>query len=61
MPEADKNVGIDLGLKHFAVTSDGEKVDNPRTLEKYQRKIRRLQKDLSRKEKGPNNWKKKKT
>jgi len=60
LPEVDKAVGIDLGLEHFAVTSHGDKVENPRTLEKYQRKIRRLQKDLARKEKGSNNWKKKK-
>jgi putative transposase len=34
-----KSVGLDLGLKDFAVTSDGVKVENPRTLSKYARKL----------------------
>ncbi|WP_405087714.1 RNA-guided endonuclease InsQ/TnpB family protein [Microbispora sp. NBC_01389] len=51
-PEASSEVGIDLGLTHFAVTSDGRKVDNPRFLRKAERRLRKAQKALSRKEKG---------
>jgi len=51
-------IGIDLGIKDFAITSDGEKIDNPRHLQKYQDKLARLQKKIARKEEGSNNWKK---
>ena len=46
-----KAVGIDLGLTHFAITSDGSKHDNPRHFAKHQRNLRRKQKKLSRKTK----------
>src|ERR671933_202991 len=52
-----KVIGIDLGLKHFAVTSDGNKVskyDNPRHLAKHERNLKRKQQKLSRKQKGSN-------
>jgi putative transposase len=45
-------IGIDLGLKHFAVTSDGNKVskyDNPRHLAKHEKNLKRKQKKLARK------------
>ena len=45
-------VGIDLGLTHFAVLSDGTKVRAPKFLRRAARKLRRLQQDLSRKPKG---------
>lgn len=35
----DTTVGIDLGLKHFIVTSNGEKIDNPRYLQKLEKKL----------------------
>jgi len=50
-------IGIDLGLKHFAVTSDGSKVskyDNPRQLAKHEKNLKRKQKKLARKQKGSN-------
>lgn len=47
-----KQVGLDLGLSSFAALSDGRKVDNPRHLIKAQKKLRRLQKRLSRAQKG---------
>jgi putative transposase len=56
LPEVDKKIGIDLGLKEFAITSDGEKIANPRVLKKYEKKIARLNRGLARKEKGSNNW-----
>ena len=50
--------GIDLGLTHFAVLSDGKKIDAPGFLRRAERKLRRLQQDLARKQKGSNNRKK---
>lgn len=51
-------VAIDMGLKYFCVTSDGEYIDNPKHLDKYLRKLRIENRSLSRKKKGSNNWKK---
>lgn len=51
-------VGIDLGLKDFVITSDGEKYKNNRFLDKYQNKLATAQKHLSRKQKGSNNFEK---
>ncbi|HYX15711.1 MAG TPA: RNA-guided endonuclease TnpB family protein [Nostoc sp.] len=51
----DKIYGIDLGLKHFAVVTDGEKVskyDNPKHLAKYEKNLKRKQKKLAHKKKG---------
>ncbi|NEP11058.1 MAG: IS200/IS605 family element transposase accessory protein TnpB [Symploca sp. SIO2C1] len=50
-----KAVGIDLGLNHFAVTSDGSKFDNPRLLNKHQHNLKIKQQQLSRKHKGSSN------
>ncbi|MER6593196.1 transposase [Micromonospora purpureochromogenes] len=58
LPPADAEVGIDLGLTHFTVLSDGTKVAAPRFLRKAARKLRRLQQALSRKQRGSNNRKK---
>ncbi|MEH2374631.1 RNA-guided endonuclease InsQ/TnpB family protein [Nostoc sp.] len=52
-----KIYGIDLGLKHFAVVTDGEKVskyDNPKHLAKHEKNLKRKQKKLARKHKGSN-------
>ncbi len=53
-----KAVGIDLGLTHFAITSDGSKFDNPRVLRKRSKNLKRKQQKLSRKTKGSNTRKK---
>jgi putative transposase len=45
-------VGIDLGLKSFLVTSNGESVEPPHHYRKAQKKLRRAQRSLSRKKKG---------
>ena len=55
LPPTAKEVGIDLGLASLAVTSDGEKFVPPRFLRSALRKIRRLQRSLSRKVKGSRN------
>ena len=56
--ETDSEVGIDLGLTHFAVLSDGTKVAAPKFLRRAARKLKRLQQDLSRKQRGSQNRKK---
>lgn len=51
-------VGIDLGLTHFATLSTGEKIENPRYLERALRRLRILQRSASRKKKGSKNYRK---
>lgn len=46
------SVGIDVGIKHFATLSTGEKIDNPKHLKTYEPRLKVLQKRLSRKVKG---------
>ncbi|MEU4429022.1 RNA-guided endonuclease TnpB family protein [Actinoplanes sp. NPDC024001] len=58
LPSADSEIGIDLGLTHFVVTSDGRKIDAPKFLRRAARKLKRRQQDLSRKQRGSNNQKK---
>jgi putative transposase len=58
LPETDTEVGIDLGLTHFAVLSDGTNVTAPKFLRRAARKLRRLQQALCRKTKGSQNRKK---
>ena len=53
--ETDAAVGIDLGVKDFVTTSDGEVFNNPHFKKGQSDKIKRLQRQLSRKEKGSNN------
>jgi putative transposase len=48
-------IGIDLGLTHFAVLSDGQKIASPRFLRRAANKLRRAQKALSRKQQGSRN------
>lgn len=55
LDKVNKNVGIDLGLKHFVIASDGIKIENPRFLRKRETKLTREQRRLSRKKKGSNN------
>ena len=54
-PEAGREVGIDLGLAAFAVLSDGTKVSAPRFLRRAEKKLKRLQRAHSRKQKGSRN------
>ncbi len=51
-------VGIDVGIKTLATTSDGEKIENPRPLVRRERRLRIFQRRLSRKAKDSNNRKK---
>lgn len=56
--ETDAVVGIDLGIKDFVITSDGEVFDNLHFKKTETKKIKRLQRQLSKKQKGSNNRKK---
>ena len=58
LPENNRAVGIDLGVKDFAVTSDGETVGNPRHYRRLAKRLEREQRELSRKIKGSNNHRK---
>ena len=51
-----KIIGIDLGIKDIIITSDNEKIGNPRLIEKYEKRIKRCQRELSRRIKRSNNY-----
>ena len=55
LPATDSKIGIDLGIKEFCITSDGEMIENPKYLRKSEKRLRKLQKDLSRCKKGSSN------
>jgi putative transposase len=55
MPDTDRTIGIDLGLTHFAVLSDGTKIDSPRFLRRAEKRLKKAQRELSRKRKGSKN------
>lgn len=55
LPANDSKIGIDLGIKEFAITSYGEMIENPKYLRKSEQRLRKLQKDLSRCQKGSKN------
>ncbi|MEU0071279.1 RNA-guided endonuclease TnpB family protein [Streptomyces sp. NPDC006332] len=54
-PDPEAAIGIDLGLVHFAVLSDGTKIDSPRFLRRAEKKLKKAQRELSRKQKGSKN------
>ena len=54
----NKQVGIDLGVKDFVITSDGEVFENKHFFKKKEKQIKKLQRQLSKKVKGSNNRKK---
>ena len=54
----EQAVGVDLGLTHFAILSTGEKIDNPRFLQKDLDRLAQAQKKLARKQKGSSNRRK---
>ncbi|MFD6856938.1 RNA-guided endonuclease InsQ/TnpB family protein [Rhodococcus sp. NPDC060090] len=55
LPETGESVGVDLGIKDFAVLSTGEKIANPKHMARHERGLRRQQKRLARMQKGSNN------
>lgn len=59
--KTNKSVGIDLGITDLATLSTGEKIQAPKPLKNKLKKLQRLSKQLSRKQKGSNNRTKAKT
>lgn len=55
LPTTDSKIGIDLGIKEFAIPSHGESIENPKCLRKSEQRLRKLQKDLSRCKKDSRN------
>ena len=58
IPSAKPSVGIDLGIKHYAITSDGEFFETPKHLRRAERKLKRLQRQVARRKKGSQRRKK---
>jgi putative transposase len=55
LPQSPNQIGIDLGITSLVALSTGEKVANPKGFKAKRRKLRKVQKSLSRKVKGSNN------
>lgn len=55
LDKTDNSIGIDLGIKEFCITSDGEMIENPQYLKKSLNRLAKLQRELSRKSKGSSN------
>lgn len=53
--KTDNMIGLDLGIKAFCITSNGEMIENPKYLKKSLNKLVKLQRELSRKSKGSSN------
>lgn len=53
--KTSSSIGLDLGIKEFCITSDGEMISNPKYLKKSLDKLAKLQRELSRKSKGGSN------
>ena len=51
-------IGVDLGIKDFAITSNGEKFENPEFLRNSEQRLKMLQRRLSNKQKGSKNYEK---
>ena len=58
LPKLTTKVGIDVGIKEFAVCSNGLRIPNPKHYQKRQQQLALLQKSLSRKKRGSRNYEK---
>ena len=58
LKKTNSAVGIDMGLKHFAILSNGEVFGNPKWLKNLEKKLIREQRKLSRRKTGGSNWNK---
>ena len=56
--ESKDIIGVDLGIKELAITSEGQVFNNPKAYAQHQRKLKRYQRMVSRRKKGSNNKKK---
>ena len=55
LKQTGNSVGLDLGIKEFCITSDGEMIENHKYLKKSLAKLAKVQRELSRKSKGGSN------
>jgi len=55
LPRSQNKIGVDLGLKDFAIPSTGDVITNPKHLRRSEKRLARLQRELSRKQKGSRN------
>src|SRR5699024_2140649 len=55
-PKTNSSVGIDVGIKEFAVLSDETIYKNPKFLRTLEKKLKKAQRILSRRQKGSSNW-----
>lgn len=55
LPKTDKIVGLDIGIKDFVVTSDGERFENRKSIRSNEKKLKKLQRNHSKKQKGSTN------
>ncbi len=60
LPPSGRTVGVDLGIKDFAVLSTGERIANPRNMARHERGLKRHQRRLARCKKGSENRQKQK-
>jgi len=55
LPPAERSIGLDMGIGALVTDSNGDTISNPRTLDRFRKRMRRAQKALSRKVKGSRN------
>lgn len=55
LPPVERSIGLDMGISALVTDSDGNTIANPRTLDRYRKRMRQAQKSLSRKVKGSKN------
>lgn len=55
LPKSDKQIGLDVGITSLIATSNGDKIANPKHFKQLRKKLKQVQKVLSRKQKGSNN------
>src|SRR5690606_21627661 len=60
LPKTNDWIGIDLGIKDFAITSNNKKFKNNKYTKKYAKQLKKAQQHLSRKQKGSNGFEKQK-
>ena len=57
-PELENAIGLDMGIAEFLTTSNGDIYENPKILQKFENKIKKLQRQLSKKKKYSKNYNK---
>ncbi len=56
LPQTDRTLGIDVGIKQLAMTTEGLAIDNPRYTLLYEQLLAKWQRILARRQKGGRNW-----